>query len=92
MAEMNYSELFSQETPDLTTVSLHSKIITLHCIARRFLIQQRFNDQCGVMGELLLEKGWVGFGRVQFLMLSYENRLLVDAQHRSERSPGVFIG
>lgn len=60
MEEMNYSELFSQETLDLTTVSLHSKIITLYCIARRFLIQQRFNDQCGVKGELLLEKvGWL---------------------------------
>jgi len=57
MEEMNYSELFSQETLDLTTVSLHSKIITLYCIARRFLIQQRFNGQCGVKGGAIARKG-----------------------------------
>jgi hypothetical protein len=62
MAEMNYSEL-SLKTLDLTTVSLHLKNHTLHCIARRVLIQQRFYDQCGVRGGrggLLLEKaGWL---------------------------------
>jgi hypothetical protein len=33
------------------------EIYTLHCIARRFLIQQRFNDQCGVRGGAIARKG-----------------------------------
>ena len=67
---------------------------TLHCIARRFLIQQRFDDQCGVRGGAIARKKWVGFGRVQFLMLFYENRLLVDTQHYRPlgKESGSFIG
>src|SRR5271155_4449846 len=53
-------ELFgalSQETLGLPTLENY----TLHCIARSFLIQQRFDDQCGVRGGSYCSKkvGWL---------------------------------
>ena len=86
-------ELFgalSQETLGLPTLENY----TLHCIARSFLIQQRFDDQCGVRGGAIAQEKWVGFDRVQFLILFHETGQLVDAQHYIllGKESGSFIG
>jgi len=93
MAEVNNPELFSQETLDLTTVLPTLEIYTLHCIARRFLIQQRFNDQCGVRGGAIARKGGLAFVESNSSCCFTKSGcwLMPSTIDRSERSPGLLL-